>query len=210
MAVLKRHIELFREVFAVRGLLAAPVLTLGFQDILGDELPPDFDHPDLGALLRARGVAEVTTLDHFDPRADLRHDMNLPLPAEMHERYATVIDIGTIEHVFDTRQCIESSLRAVKTGGHYFVHTPVKGYFQHGFHTFDPRALIQALGLNGFEIVHRRFSSQRGEPLEHSWDADDVLIWLVGRKTAPLEKFEIPQQRRWREAYEPGDSAARA
>ncbi len=60
-----------------------------------------------------------------------------------HERYQTVYDVGTIEHVFDTRQCFENCARMVAVGGHYFIHTPVRGYFGHGLHTFAPGILTE-------------------------------------------------------------------
>jgi hypothetical protein len=201
VAIAKRHLDLYREAFAVPGLFGDPVLTLGFQIVLGEDLPEDFDYPDLKQLLHDRGIENVRTLDYFDPQADLRHDLNVPFPESEHERYATVVDLGTLEHIFDTRTCLESCLRAVKVGGHYFLVAPVKGYFQHGFHVFDPRALIQALGLNGFEIVHRRFSARSGQPLDQAWHDENVLIWLVGRKLAPIEEFRFPMERRWTNAY---------
>jgi hypothetical protein len=201
MAVLRTHIELFREVFELPGVLAEPFLMLGFQTVSGDDLPADFDYPDLKQVLEARGLRDITTLDYFDPRADLRYDLNLPIPEQEHERYQTVFDVGTLEHVFDTRQALENCLRAVMIGGHYFLHTPVKGYFSHGLHTFHPRVMIRALAMNGFEVVYRQFSSRRGEPLENPREADDALVWVVGKKTAALESFRIPQQDRWGETY---------
>jgi hypothetical protein len=201
MAILAGHIDFYRRIFALPGFLAEPVLTLGFQDILGTGLPPDFDHRDLKALLAARGVADVTTLDLFDGRADRGYDLNVPVPESEHERYGTVLDIGTIEHVFDTRQCLESCLRMVRIGGHYLLHTPVRGYFRHGLYTFHPEVLAEAVEQNGFEIVLHEYSSAEGEPLERPRDAEDVLIWLVARKAASLERLEIPQQGKWAGKY---------
>ena len=54
--------------------------------------------------MHKRGVNEVRVFDLFDPRADCHYDMNLPVPPDEHERYGTFVDIGSIEHVFDTRQ----------------------------------------------------------------------------------------------------------
>ena len=79
MAVLGSHIDFYRRIFELPGFLAGPVLTLGFQDIVGDDLPEDF-RGDLTRLLAARGISDVTTLDLFDGRADLRYDLNLPVP----------------------------------------------------------------------------------------------------------------------------------
>ncbi len=155
----------------------------------------EFAHPDLGALLRARGIQTVDILDWYDSRANLRHDMNQPIAAEFHNRYGMFIDIGCLEHVFDTRQCIENCLRMVAPGGHYVLHTPVSGYVGHGFHTFDPKGLGLALTLNGFEVVYRRYTTPEGRILERP--RGETLIWLVGRKLSPMQEFKIPQQDYW-------------
>jgi hypothetical protein len=204
MVILQRHIDFYRRIFEIPGFLADPVLTLGFQDILGRDLPEDFDRGDLKRLLRTRGLTDVTTLDLFDDRADLRYDLNLPVPEGEHERYGAVLDIGTLEHVFDTRQCLENCLRMVRTGGHYFLHTPVKGYFCHGLHTFHPEGLLRALEVNAFEIRFLAYSSLAGESLERPEEADDSLIWVVARKAAALDEFQNPQQSKWARRYSGG------
>ncbi len=183
-----------------------------------EEAPPlprfsdDLDVESLAVYLENRGLKDVWFLDFFDSRAQLRYDMNEPVPESEHERYGTFIDIGCLEHLFDTRQCIENCLRMVKTGGLYFLHTPVKGFLGHGFHTFNPEALIGALRANGFEIVYHRYCAKDGTPLADPEDADDAIIWLVGRKTRPIERFEVPQQGKWYTRYdeEPPEAADRA
>ena len=111
--------------------------------------------------------------------------------------------MGTIEHVFDTRQCFENCARMVAVGGHYFIHTPVRGYFGHGLHTFAPRVLPEAMRANGFQIVYRSLCSKTGERIRRAADADNSLLWVVGRKTASMGEFQIPQQGRWEERYGP-------
>ncbi len=160
------------------------------------KIPDGFDFPDVGALLRARGVQTVDVLDWFDSRAALRLDMNQPVAAELHNRYRLFIDIGCLEHVFDTRQCIENCLRMVAPGGHYLLSTPVSGWVGHGFHTFDPKGLELALTLNGFEIVYKRYTT-RGDGRIVARPKGDTLIWLVGRKLRPMNEFKIPQQDYW-------------
>jgi hypothetical protein len=112
-----------------------------------------------------------------------------------------VIDIGSLEHVFDTRQCLENCLRMVRVGGVYILHTAVKGYYLHGLHTFSPEALLQVFTLNGFELVYHRYSTDGGAPLEDPTKGENVLIWLVGRKIADISVFKCPQQRGWKELY---------
>lgn len=152
-------------------------------------------------LVETYGVKDLQVLDLFDPRADLRFDMNYPIPLEQSERYGTVIDIGSLEHVFNSAQCLENCLRMVRPGGHYFLHTPVNGHFGHGLHVFNPVGLIDACKLNGFEIEYLRYSTEAGAPVTDPSVDNDVIIWLVAKKKYKLEQFVFPQQMQWKEAY---------
>jgi hypothetical protein len=180
------------------------------------EVPPpalpkfsdDLRVPDLVVYLRNRGLREIEVLDLFDPRATLRYDMNQPVPESEHERYGTLVDIGCLEHVFDTRQCLENCLRMVRPGGCYFLHTPVKGFFGHGLHALNPEGVLSALDENGFEIIYHRYCAKDGTPLDDPDAAPDVILWLVGRKLRPLGRFEVPQQGKWRGRYSAERSAS--
>lgn len=173
-------------------------LGLAHSDI---EVPQEFRARNIVELLENRGIKDVSVIDLFDTRADKRYNMNEPVPQSEHERYGLFMDIGSLEHVFDTRQCIENSMRIVKAGGTYMLHTIVNGYYTHGFHVFNPEALIKTLSLNGFEIIHLRYSNPLCVPLESPSEARDVLIWLVAGKLAPTEGFILPQQGLWETCY---------
>jgi len=203
VTIAAHHARYYREIFALPGVLAEPFLMLGHQDTYG-RMPPDMDFPDLPQLLAARGVSQVTTLDPFDPRADARYDLNEPVPDYEAERYAVVLDIGCLEHVFDTRRCLENCLRMAQVGGVYVLHTTVAGYVGHGLHVFNPEALTEALRLNGFEILYEKYCARDGRPLGGPKDARDALIWLVGKKTRHIDEFVVPQQGRWEREYAEG------
>ena len=234
-----RHVPLYREVFALPGFLADPVLIFGVQDVRIPDIhfaqgaglpwrrrverilhllrfrweilrgravpcgtvPREYRSGDLSGILENLGAREIHSLDLFDARADLRYDMNQPVPDHEHERYGTLIDIGSLEHLFDTAQCLENCLRMVRPGGHYLLHTPVKGYLGHGLHTFNPEGLFDAFTENEFAIVFRCFTAKSGRILEDVGGADDVLLWLVGRKVGSLKTFQPPQQKVWSGYY---------
>jgi hypothetical protein len=224
MPIIAQHVPIYEEILAIPGVVGDPVLSWGVTKIkipdlfrkpwpklstreklvklhhtLMHNLPwtvsDKFEYPDLGELLRARGVKTVDVLDWYDSRANLRLDMNQPVAADLHNRYGMFIDIGCLEHVFDTRQCIENCMRMVAPGGHYILCTPVSGYVSHGFHTFDAKGIGLAMTLNGFEVVYQRYSTPEGKILERP--KGDTLIWIVGRKLAAMGEFKIPQQDYW-------------
>jgi len=152
--------------------------------------------------LRARGNS-VVSLDLFDNRAELRYDMNRPVPESEHKKYGSLIDIGCLEHLFDTAQCLENCIRMVRTGGHYLLHTPVNGYFGHGLHVFNPQGLIDCIEANGFKIVYLKYSTMFGKPISDPSTASNALIWLVGRKEEEVPVFTCPQQKIWSNYYAP-------
>lgn len=163
-------------------------------------IPAAFQYRSLSDLLRARGHT-VTSLDLFDRRAELGYDMNQPVPQSEHNKYGTLIDIGSLEHVFDTAQCLENCFRMVRLGGHYLLHTPVNGYFGHGLHVFNPQGLLDCLDVNGFKVIHAKYSTYLGKPVADPASAPEVLIWLVGRKEREVASFSSPQQKMWSHYY---------
>ena len=197
MALLRGHIDFYREIFSIPGFVTDPFMMFGFQEIMGDHYPKDFDYPDLKALLLERGISDLTVVDFFDERADWHFDFNKPVPESYHGKFKTVADIGCLEHLFDVPQCLKNCMNLVEPGGIYFLHTPVHGGLYHGFYTFNPDMLIQAFKLNGFEILYLKYSTFWGAPLNHPGEAKNSLIWIVGRKIAEVKEFVAPQQDLW-------------
>lgn len=193
------HVKHYKEMFALPGFLASPLLCFGYQEVHHSAKLDGKDYEHLGAYFEDLGL-DCTLLDLFDARSKLRYDMNKPVPVEEHGRYKTFIDIGNIEHVFDTKQCMENCLRMVALGGHYMLHTCVNGYFAHGFHVFNPEALLAALDLNGFTTIFERYTTEWGEPAEPSTPGDR-LIWLAARKDREMGEFVCPQQGMWQARY---------
>ena len=113
----------------------------------------------------------------------------------------TFIDIGSVEHVFDSRQCFENCLRMVALGGHYMLHTPVNGYYAHGYHTFHPGCLRDMLDLNGFTRIFESYCTMQGEPVVDPSHHRDVIGWHVARKEREMGRFVCPQQGNWAPQY---------
>jgi hypothetical protein len=210
MTLLRQHLRYYQDIFNIPGMYRDPFLMLGFQDVYKADMPADFHYDSLKEILQSKGVKEITIVDYFDDRADRKFDLNYPVPGAEHEKYNVVMDIGTLEHVFDTRQCLESCLRMVKVGGLYVLVTPIYGYFKHGLHTFNANALRDALTLNNFEILYEKYSTNKGHEIDDMALRTDILMWIAARKTKSLGTFAIPQQNQWTEVYHPSAPAAPA
>lgn len=234
MAIVPEHIRFYEDIFGLPELVRGSVLTIGVQDLRfrGGRPPPeslgDWGHQifwrwklrgkayapyngfrGFDDYLAARGASAVTTLDFFDERADIKHNLNEPIPETLKENFDLVIDVGNTEHVFDTRQCLESLFACVKVGGHLLLHLPVSGYFAHGLHVFNPQGLIDALTLNHFESRYRAYSTRRGRYLKRPHPTRDTLIWLAARKQDHTGPFRVPQQTLWSDYYASPRSQAR-
>ena len=197
MALLKGYIPLFREMLRIPSLFSGPILMFGYQDIVGDRLPKDFRYQGLKEMLEAQGKGPITTTDFFDSRADWQHDFNEPVPSVRQGRYQTLIDIGCLEHVFDTAQCIENCMALIAHDGWYVLVTPVNGCFGHGFHTFNPEMIREALRCNGFKIHFERYTSLFGVSLTDPTKARDVCMTIAAQKIIDVRPFRIPQQEHW-------------
>jgi len=165
------------------------------------KIPVKFQENNLQEILKNYGMNEVKTLDLFDDRADFNFDMNTPLPSDLKGRFKTVIDIGSLEHIFDTKQCLWNLFSLLQTEGHLLIHTPCNGYFDHGFHTFSPECLTQAIELNGFKIEYLKFATPCGIELRNPDSVCDALILIVAKKLKHIKHFNIPQQGRWERIY---------
>ena len=174
---------------------------LSGKSVLVKKIPPDYNYTNIIDFLRSKNIEKAESLDLYDERASLKYDLNYPLPADQFDKYSTFLDIGSIEHVFDTRQCLESCLKTVKLGGHYILHVPVNGYFAHGLHVFNPNMFFSALELNGFEIIYKKYSLASGKVIKDPSQSGDVLMWLVAKKIRNVSKFIPPQQDYWDSYY---------
>lgn len=115
------------------------------------ELPVnDFAEP----FFKALGATEIHSLDASDfEGANVIQDLNLPLQTSLIAQYDTVIDGGTLEHVFNFPEAIKSAMKMVRQNGSLWLFTPCNNLFGHGFYQFSPDLFFQLLNeKNGFAI----------------------------------------------------------
>jgi len=139
-----------------------------------DVAPDDLRQEDgfTERLLDAIGYPRLAALDFTDAEgAEHVHDLNLPLPDTLKERFDLVIDGGTTEHVFNIGQAIDNCYAMLKPGGLMLAYIACDGWFGHGFFQTGP------------DVPWRYWHHTRGcEMLEVS---------VVGRRT-PRKIVSIP------------------
>jgi SAM-dependent methyltransferase len=162
-----------------RGLLGR-LLTLGRQDVYltADELrttmaefgkrPVQEIAPSLSKkvtfaksnfisdeyLFSALGFTECKALDASSyEEADFVFDLNRSdPPASLVDRWDTVFDGGTTEHVFHLPNALSNIFRFLRIGGRVIHIAPSSNHIDHGFYMFSPTLFWDYYKANNFEI----------------------------------------------------------
>jgi len=86
------------------------------------------------------------------------HDFNYPIPERFKETFSTVLDGGTLEHVFNYPMALKNCMEMVAEDGHFLAITPANNFPGHGFYQFSPELYFRAFSAeNGFETVDAIF-----------------------------------------------------
>lgn len=200
-----------------RGAEFGKTITLGrqaiyiprdqYSDILAELNEKLTDESYAGDFFRGLGANPLTTMDFSDYEgAEIIHDANEPISSEFHGTYDTVIDGGTLEHVFNFPTAISNCMNLVKLGGRVILLTPWHNFSGHGFYEFSPELLWNVFSeKNGFEVERMRFVADESwfavknpAEIKHRIEIrsnSEVLLFVTARKIAEKPLFqEWPQQ----------------
>lgn len=110
----------------------------------------------LADLLRDRyGVAEFADFDLNDDAA-VRLDLTSPLPAERRGGAGTVLEAGTLEHVFDFPAVLENVHEMLRTSGMFVGLVPVSAW-DHGFVNINRKLVRSLAAANAYELLAEGF-----------------------------------------------------
>lgn len=206
------------------GCESQRVLSLGYPDILaspeqlgaliGAELVPELRYrEDSEAIARWHQVGgtgakvveaenffallgyDLEVLDIAQARGgEILHDLNQPVPPELHRRYALVIDPGTLEHCFEIAQAAKNIVEMVAAHGCVFHGNPLN-MFNHGFYNLSPTWYHDFYAANGFELVHlQAIAEPAGSPKRIEVPAtarfagvpENCALYVLARKTSDV------------------------
>jgi len=98
-----------------------------------------FDGRFAEVLFSALGAQVIDSMDYSTfENATIIHDLNKEVPSSLKNRYTTVFDGGTLEHVFNFPMAIKNCMDMLKVGGHYLAISPTNNQSGHGFYQFSP------------------------------------------------------------------------
>ena len=135
--------------------------------------------------------------------------MNQPVPDRLRGAFDTVIDGGTLEHVFNFPTAIKNCMELVRVGGHVLLHTPANNFCGHGFYQFSPELYFRVFSAeNGFRlermIAHEAYPhspwyevadpAQVGARVELIGSDHRVLLLIRARRIAETTIFAKPPQ----------------
>jgi len=163
------------------------------------------------------GASSLEVMDASDYEgADVIHDLNEPIGPELRSSYDTVIDGGTLEHVFHFPNSIRTCMELVKPGGHLILMTPWHNYSGHGFYQFSPELFYSILSpANGY-IIERMLMVSQGywysirNPSEiqrriEVSTAESIDLYIIAKRTGSEEIFKAwPQQSDYSAAWKQG------
>jgi SAM-dependent methyltransferase len=165
------------------------------------------------ALFRLMGFDHVDSLDYSDFEGathvvDLNWDS---LPGDLEGQYDTVLDSGTIEHVFHIPNALANAVRLAKVGGRIIFLSPSANHVDHGFYMFSPTLFHDYCLANGVRIEKiyvvrysvnpkERWTAYAYDPAAWSavsiggLDSRPYAIFVVATRLADSTTNVIPQQ----------------
>ncbi|HXQ17184.1 MAG TPA: hypothetical protein VN814_21420 [Caulobacteraceae bacterium] len=215
-----------------QGLFVTPAEMRQVFDAFGEtpaagEIDAICDGGFAEAFFTRLGARRTDSFDASDfEAATFTHDMNAPIPERFHEQYSTVLDSGTLEHIFNFPNAIKNCMEMVRVGGHFVSITPANNFFGHGFYQFSPELYFTVLSPdNGFEL---RTMMAFEETRNAVWyevrrpqdvrervtllNAEPVYLCIIARRSERKPIFACPPQQsdyvvRWNGADRPAAAA---
>ena len=179
-----------------------------FAHISGIKDPAPMDE-----VLRMLGFSSVDSMDAFENEdPTILHDLNRPVPNELHERFDVVADNGGLEHVCDIRAAIENVVRMVKVGGAVVLYNPMVGEHNQCLFNLQPAFFFDVFSANGFDDLkmylhffprYGQFDFGKSSWQEYRYGDETTFqkrfantnSFFVAKKTRPTGEFVVPMQR---------------
>ncbi len=100
-------------------------------------------------LINYFGSTQVDVLDIDDYEgANIIHDLNIKIPEKLEDKYDTILDFGTLEHIFDVKTAIENISLMSKKNGMILHVSPTNNFCGHGFYQLSPEFFNTVYSLN--------------------------------------------------------------
>ncbi len=133
-------------------------------------------------LMAGLGASSVDSIDNSAyENATILHNMNAPIPLALHQKFDTVIDCGTLEHVFDIATALRNCTDLCKIGGQILHVAPANNFCGHGFWQFSP------------ELFFTLYSQDRGYAQTEVFLAElsNTKVWYQVKQPEPGARVDV-------------------
>lgn len=105
-------------------------------------------------LLPAFGASPILSADADEYEgAQIIHDFNDPIAVDHHQSFDTIIDGGSLEHIFNVPMALSNMMNMLRVGGRLLTIVPANNWLGHGFYQFGPEMFFRVFQPeNGFRI----------------------------------------------------------
>lgn len=182
-------------------------IQLSFNDELKNS-----NYIDDTTLFHLLGFNEVHSVDvSAYEQSTFVHDLNKPVPSELHQQYDVVLDGGTLEHIFNVPQVFKNIHALLKEDGVIIHASPSHNNVDHGFYMFSPTLFSEYYTTNVYKILSS-YIFEYGFEHNTSWTVYEYKpgcldslsfggfggnmlgVWFVAQKQSCSTEGIIPQQ----------------
>jgi len=147
----------------------------------------------------------MTAIDFDGTERALKLDLNNPI--DLQRQFDVVMNLGTVEHVFNVAQAMKTVHDHTRPGGLMVHGLPFAGWVDHGFYSFNPTFYWDLAAANGYSVLAAVYAEaspvkmvslpNRERILEMARDGQigkNALIYVAMRRPAEALPFRVPIQ----------------
>ncbi|MFZ2541857.1 MAG: hypothetical protein WAW75_08805 [Gallionella sp.] len=147
----------------------------------------------------------MTAIDFHGTEQALKLDLNDPI--DLQRQFHVVMNMGTVEHVFNVAQAFKTIHDHTLPSGMMVHGLPFTGWVDHGFYSFNPTFYWDLATINGYEMLIMLYAEinpvklvklQNREQIlamaKNGQVGKNALIYVVLRRPAEALPFRVPIQ----------------
>lgn len=85
--------------------------------------------------------------------ADIIADLNSGVPSSLSSSFDLVLDVGTLEHLFDLKKSLRNIFSMLRLEGLYYSGVPCNDWVDHGFYQFSPTFFVDFARHNSESLL---------------------------------------------------------
>jgi SAM-dependent methyltransferase len=85
---------------------------------------------------------------------DIIIDLNKNVKRSFYNRFDNIIDMGTLEHIFNIPAALNNYKQILKKNGNIIIATSCSNLIDHGFYSFSPTLFFDFFENNGFKLTN--------------------------------------------------------